>query len=203
MGSPDPATGRKGAMMRQSLYLAALATCLGGCATLIHGPMQDVRVESDPPGATATITPMQSERGPAFLDPNKKITVTTPATVRLRRDNTYRVELEKPGYKFGTTKVTSSYDWLWAPTICNACEAIGELPSVDMKGRPLPLRFAEAAFYEYPKGFLRAWGRGLRIFSPEALLGTGFKLKSEEAGPLSDWHAVGTPTVSTTLEPVS
>jgi hypothetical protein len=189
--------------MRHSLYLAALATWLGGCATVIHGPLQDVRVESDPPGATATITPMQSERGPAFLDTNKKITITTPATVRLRRDNTYRVELEKPGYKFGTTKVTSAYDWLWSPALCGPCEAIGELPTYDMKGRSLPLRFAEAAFYEYPRGFFRAWGRGLRIFSPEAHLGTAFKLKSEKAGLLSNWHAVGTPTVATTLEPIS
>jgi hypothetical protein len=190
-------------MRGQSLIVAAFAAGLGGCATLIHGPMQDVRVESNPPGATATITPMLSERGPAFLDAKKKITVTTPATVRLRRDNHYRVELEKPGYKFGTAKVTSSYDWLWSPALCGPCEAIGELPTFDLKGRPLPLRFVEAAFYEYPKGFLRAWGRGLRIFSPEAHLGTAFKLKPEKAGVLSDWHAVGTPTVSSTLEPTS
>ena len=43
--------------------------------------------------------------------------MTTPATVRLRRDNNYRIELEKPGYKIGTTQVVSAYDWLWAPSL--------------------------------------------------------------------------------------
>jgi len=188
-------------MRGQLVLLAMLATFLGGCATLIHGPFQEVRIESVPPGATATVSPMLSERGPAFLDPEKKRTVTTPATVRLLRDNTYRVELEKPGHKITTTKVESSYDWLWAPFACGPCEAIGELPSFDLKSKPLPLRFVEAAFYAYPRGFFRAWGRGLRLFSPEAHLGNSFKLKPEQAGFFEEWHGVGTPTVTANLEP--
>jgi hypothetical protein len=167
----------------------------------VHGPYQDVTVDSSPPGATATVSAMLSERGPNFLDPKKTYTVTTPATLRLRRDNTYRVELQKPGYKFASTKVVSSYDWLWAPVVCGPCELVGDLPAVDMKGRPLPLRFLEATFYSYPRGFVRAWGRGLRIFSPEALTGNAFKLRPENAGFFSDWHAVGTPHVSANLEP--
>jgi hypothetical protein len=165
--------------------------------------MQDVRIESNPPGAKATVSPMLSERGTLFLDEKKKVTVTTPATLRLKRDNHYRVEVEKDGYQIKSTKVVSSYDWLWAPVICGPCEAVGELPTFDMKERALPLRFAEAAFYSYPKGFFRAWGRGLRLFSPEALLGTSFKLKPEDGGFFSNWHAVGTPTVTANLEPKS
>jgi hypothetical protein len=181
------------------VLLASVLT--SGCATLIHGPYQEVRLESEPPGATATVSPLTSERGPAFLDKTKKYTVTTPATVRLRRDNSYRVELAKAGYKIGSTKVLSSYDWAMAPVMCGPCEFAGDLPTYDMKGRPLPLRFLEAAFYEYPRGFFRAWGRALRIISPEAVIGTSFKLRAEDAGFLSDWHGVGTPTVSARLEP--
>src|SRR5439155_781702 len=81
----------------------------------------------------------------------KQYTVTTPATVRLRRDNTYRVDIQKSGYKLATTKLVSSYDWLNAPVACGPCELIGDLPTYDLKGRALPLRFLEGAFYEYPR----------------------------------------------------
>jgi hypothetical protein len=188
-------------MTRERLLLTSLLVLLGGCATLIHGPYQDVALESNPPGATATVTASLSERGPLFLDPKKSYTVTTPATVRLRRDNTYRVEVQKPGYKIAATKLLSSYDWAWAPVVCGPCEFVGDLPAVDMTGRPLVLRFLEAAVYSYPRGFVRAWGRGMRIFSPEALIGTSYKLRPESGSFFTDWHALGTPRVEATLEP--
>src|SRR5262245_62995997 len=134
-------------MRQEQLFLASMLAFLGGCATLVHGPYQDVRVDSNPPGATATVTAALSERGLNFLDPKKTYTVTTPATLRLRRDNTYRVEMEKPGYKIAITEVRSSYDWLWAPVTCGPCEAVGELPNPEMKGRPVPLRMMSAVFY--------------------------------------------------------
>jgi uncharacterized protein YceK len=34
--------------------LLVLAPLLSGCATVIHGTRQNVRVETDPPGATAS-----------------------------------------------------------------------------------------------------------------------------------------------------
>jgi len=185
------------------LLVAALAFLSSGCSTLIHGPLQTVQIETDPPGATATVTPMLSERGPLFLDSTKKYTVTTPATVRLRRDNSYRVELQKPGYKIGSAKIVSSYNWLTAPVLCGPCEFAGDLPTYDMKGRALPVRFAEAAFYEYPRGFFRAIGRALRPISPEAVLGHSFKLRPESAGFTEGWHGLGTPVVSSRLEPTA
>ena len=190
-------------MRGERLFVASLLVVLGGCATLIHGPYEDVTFESNPPGATATVTATMSERGPNYLDPKKSYTVTTPATLRLRRDNSYRVEMSKPGYRIATSKVVSSYDWAWAPVTCGPCELVGDLPTYDLKGHPLPVRFAEAAFYEYPRGFVRAWGRGLRIFSPEALLGNSFKLRGENDGFFDNWHAVGTPRITATLEPTS
>jgi hypothetical protein len=183
--------------------LAPLAGLLGGCATFVHGPFQDVRIESNPPGATATVSAILSERGPLFLDPKKEYTVTTPATLRLVRDNSYRVELMKPGYRITATRVVSAYDWLWSPLLCGPCEFVGDLPEADTKEQPLPIRFVEAAFYGYPKGLFRAFGRGLRVFSPEALLGHSFKLRPEGEGFLYGWHALGEPRVSATLEPAS
>jgi hypothetical protein len=188
-------------MRRESLFLASVMALLGGCATMLHGKYQDVAVESSPPGATATIVPTLSERGTNYLDPTKQYTVTTPATVRLRRDNTYRVDIQKPGYKLSSTKVLSSYDWLNAPMVCGPCEIVGDLPTYDLKGRSTPLRFLEAAFYEYPRGFVAAWGKGLRLFSPEALMGTAYKLRPQSDGFFSGWHGLGTPKVETTLEP--
>ncbi len=187
-------------MKREPFVLAALLALASGCATVVHGPYQDVRLESNPPGATATVAAQTSERGPLFLD-DKKQKVTTPATVRLRRDNTYRVEFEMPGYKLGNAVIVSEYDWLWAPISCGPCEAVGELPTYDMSDRNVAVRFAQAAFYEYPVGMLRGFGQALRIFSPDALLGNSFKLKAKDSGYWSDWHALGTPEIVATLEP--
>src|SRR5438093_8129870 len=118
-------------MTTQPRLLAALATLAAGCATLVHGPYEEVRIDSAPPGATATVSPLTSERGPNFLDPTKKYTVTTPATLHLRRDNNYRVDLQKPGDKIASAQVASSYEWGWAQIACGPCEAVGELRTFD------------------------------------------------------------------------
>ena len=43
-------------MRQERLFLASALAFLGGCATLVHGPYQDVRLDSNPPGATAIVT---------------------------------------------------------------------------------------------------------------------------------------------------
>lgn len=189
-------------MMRRPLLLATSLAFLSGCATIAHGPYQDVQIVSTPPGAKATITTQGSQRGPNFKD-EKKQTVTTPAVVRLMRDNDYRVEMEMPGYKLGTTQIVSEYDWLWAQYACGGCEAVGALPVYDLKDQPLPMRFWEQAIYEYPVGFFRVVGKSLRIFSPDALLGSSFKLKQKDGGYFEGWTAMDTPVVGLTLEPTS
>ncbi len=190
-------------MKREPLALAAALLLLGGCATVVHGPYQEVRIDSDPPGATATISPQLSERGPAFVDEQKARTVTTPATVRLLRDNSYRVEIQKPGYKIASTQIVPEYDWLWAPVACGPCEAVGALPSYDVSDKNIGVQLAESFFYEYPKGFIGGWGKGLRLFSPDALLGNSFKLKEKDSGYWIDWHGLGTPEIHPKLEPSS
>ena len=82
--------------VRGVLALALGGSLATGCSTLFHGPTQQVRIESDPPGAEATITPQTSQRGPTFLiEGNHE--VRTPAAVTLRRDTFYRVEFRKEG----------------------------------------------------------------------------------------------------------
>src|SRR2546428_13230241 len=154
-------------MRREPLFLASALGCLGALSPLLPGPYQEVALESNPPGATATVVPTLSERGTNYLDPTKQYTVTTPATVRLRRDNTYRVDIQKSGYKLSTTKLVSSYDWLNAPVVCGPCELVGDLPTYDLKGQALPLRFLEGAFYVYPRGFVAVWGNGHRHSTPQ------------------------------------
>lgn len=190
-------------MKREPLVLAAALALLGGCATVVHGPYQDVRIESNPPGATATVSAQVSERGPGYLDEEKVRKVTTPATVRLLRDNTYRVEVEKPGYKLASTQIDSEYDWFWGQVTCGPCEAIGALPSYDVSDKNIAVRFLETTFYELPKGFFGATGKALRIFSPDALLGSTFKLKEKDSGYWEGWHGLGTPEITANLEPGS
>ena len=189
-------------MMRE-VFLAAAFGTLTGCATFITGPNQDVLIDSNPPGAKATVSGMLSERGPNFIDKEKHV-VTTPATVRLRRDNSYRVEVQHEGYKIGNNQIVSGYNWFLSPLVCGVpCEAIGALPTYDMKDRSIGVRFAEAAFYEYPVGAFRAIGKALRLISPEAIMGTSFKVNAKDAGYWDDWTGAGVPRVTTTLEPIS
>ena len=45
------------------------------------------------------------------------------------------------------------------------------LESDELRALPAPV---------FTKGFIRAWGKGFRIFSPDALLGNSFKLKPKD-----------------------
>ena len=186
-------------MTRDVVTMVGMALCLGGCSTLVHGPYQRVRLESNPPGATATVAPLESVRGPGYLD--EKQTVSTPAVVRLKRDNAYRIEFERSGYSAASSQLEPHYDWFWGQVTCGLCEALGDLPAVDTSNSSTPTKFAVAAFYDYPiRGLFGALGRGLRLFSPDAMLGSTFKLKPKNAGYWEDWHALGEPVVRADLK---
>ncbi|GBD26442.1 hypothetical protein HRbin30_01774 [bacterium HR30] len=68
----------------RALTVSFAGGVLAGCATLINGPTQKVQIVSDPPGAVAKVAGRE---------------VTTPATLELRRNASYRVTFEKQGYE--------------------------------------------------------------------------------------------------------
>ena len=88
-------------ILGEALSLLALAPLLSGCATLIHGTRQDVRVETDPPGATASAG-------------DRKI--TTPGVLNLKRkEKVLEIVVEKEGYetrRVALTRKDSGLQWL-------------------------------------------------------------------------------------------
>lgn len=70
-------------------YLCALTILLlaGGCATAMRGNEQKVTIVTDPPGATVRV-----------VDPSANHTMTTPATLTLKRKQAYEVIISKEGY---------------------------------------------------------------------------------------------------------
>jgi len=79
----NESSGRGGATR---LACIALMGAAGGCATALHGTTQRVEIRSTPPGATATVLPVDTR-------------VTTPAELILDRKRVYTVRFEKDGYQ--------------------------------------------------------------------------------------------------------
>ncbi len=81
--------------------LLALAPFLSGCATMIHGTHQNVRVETDPPGAIASVGDQK---------------ITTPGVLRLKRkEKALEIVVEKEGYetrRVALTRKDSGLVWL-------------------------------------------------------------------------------------------
>jgi hypothetical protein len=80
-------------------YTKTLATALigsvmllsSGCATITRGTEQDLAVESDPAGATVTLS--NGMKG------------TTPTSFKVKRKDSLTVTVQKPGYKATTVQV--------------------------------------------------------------------------------------------------
>ncbi|MGO9061439.1 MAG: PEGA domain-containing protein [Candidatus Binataceae bacterium] len=84
-------------MVRNFLTAAALAGAmcmLAGCASIVHGTSEKVRLDSDPGGAEVVIDDARH--------------VTTPAVVRLSRKTDHKLKFHKPGYQDDTETLTSS-----------------------------------------------------------------------------------------------
>ena len=133
--------------MRRNAWLGLGFALVTGCSTIIHGPLQDVRVDSTPAGATATISATDSQRGTGYLD--EKQVVTTPAVVKLRRDNTYRIDFEKSGFGTARAELVSHYDWFWGQVTCGLCEAVGDLPNIETAERAWPLQLLAAVLRNF------------------------------------------------------
>lgn len=74
------------------MIVVAAAWSVCGCATVVNGTGQKVRVTSDPAGATITVDGTRS--------------FTTPARVRLERRRDHTIVVAKDGYEIQTVKLT-------------------------------------------------------------------------------------------------
>jgi hypothetical protein len=81
--------------------LLVLAPLLSGCATMIHGTHQDIRVETDPAGATASAGDQK---------------ITTPGVLKLKRkEKALEIVVGKEGYetrRVALTRKNSGWQWL-------------------------------------------------------------------------------------------
>jgi len=66
------------------------------CATIFHGKSQTININTDPPGAHVVVG------GNTFV---------TPAEITLRRDESYSIVAEKPGYQQATANIEHSVEW--------------------------------------------------------------------------------------------
>ena len=71
--------------MQYRFALAVLALSLTGCGALLHGPRQDIDVQSSPAGAKVETAPASG-------------TYTTPTRLSLERKNSYVLTFTAPGY---------------------------------------------------------------------------------------------------------
>lgn len=81
--------------MRSIGVFLALAL-LSGCATITRGTSESFVIETDPPGAAATLT--------------NGMSCTTPCSLKVKRRGDFVVTLEREGYEPVTATVTSSVD---------------------------------------------------------------------------------------------
>ena len=84
-------------MVRNFLTAAALAAAmcmLAGCASIVHGTSEKVRLDSDPGGAEVVIDDTRH--------------VNTPAVVSLSRKTDHKLKFHKPGYQDDIETLTSS-----------------------------------------------------------------------------------------------
>lgn len=77
-----------------AIALACVATIGTGCATIVHGTTERVRIDSTPPGAEVAIDDSQH--------------VVTPSAVKLSRASAHKLVFHKPGYQDATANLTSS-----------------------------------------------------------------------------------------------
>lgn len=78
--------------MKNTFVLVSLLV-LSGCATVTRGTTEAFVIETDPPGAKATLTTGQS--------------CTTPCSLEMKRKKEFQVKLEKEGYETVETQILS------------------------------------------------------------------------------------------------
>ena len=83
------------------LRLLFLPIVVSGCATLAHGPTQEIAIYSSPPGAMVFVDGVDTQR-------------TTPTTVRVNRRSPPTLRVEHEGHQPAVIRMKRSLDgWIW------------------------------------------------------------------------------------------
>ena len=140
-------------MVRNFLTAAALAAAmcmLAGCASIVHGASEKVRLDSDPGGAEVVIDDTRH--------------VNTPAVVSLSRKTDHKLKFHKPGYQDDTETLTSSVSaWVFGNLVSGGLVgaaidvsdgAARKLSSdqVNASLRPIPAQSGKAASVASQRG---------------------------------------------------
>ena len=90
-------------MLKKCMALSVLlcfVAVITGCATIMHGPRQDVGISSSPAGAMVTIDGVTYGK--------------TPVITNLKRNDNHIVKIELAGYEPYETTLTKKLDgWVW------------------------------------------------------------------------------------------
>ncbi len=91
---------------------AAAAIALSGCASIVSGPIQELKVSSNPAGAVVYIGSIRNENGYLIMS-NRTPVGVTPMTVKMyRKDGA--LALEKAGYEPVQVRLkTKMNPWVW------------------------------------------------------------------------------------------
>ena len=83
----------------KSLWAGVIVLALTGCATIVHGGTQDIRVSSQPSGAVVRVQGMAT---------------TTPGVLKLERKGMYTLVFEKEGFNSIEVRLNKTVDgWLF------------------------------------------------------------------------------------------
>jgi len=74
-----------------SVLISNLCLFVAACSTIVHGRTQEIVVASNPEGAIVS---------------DGTTSLTTPATLKLKRDKDYVLTISKPGYETQNVKIT-------------------------------------------------------------------------------------------------
>lgn len=96
-----------------TLAIAAAALALGGCGSMMSGTTQQIKVSSNPPGATVYTGLQKSDISGVAQVTNKVAIGVTPLTIALsRKDGALFVE--KEGYFPATVPLSTKMNpWMW------------------------------------------------------------------------------------------
>ena len=95
-----------------TLVAAAAAIALSGCASIVSGTTQELKISSNPVGAVVYIGTMVTSNGQSTMV-NRVAVGQTPMTVKIyRKDGA--ISLEKPGYQTVQLPLTTRMNkWVW------------------------------------------------------------------------------------------